>query len=61
VAEHREDESGGFQSAALGAGLEAAGLGTLAGRLALEDVFLGGGVGIAIGLIVFLITSIAFR
>jgi len=61
VAEHREDELGGFRSAALGAGLKAAGIGTLAGRLALEDGFLGGGVGIAIGLVVFLIASIALQ
>lgn len=61
VAEHRRDESGGVNTAALGAGLEAAGIGTFAGRLALEDILLGGGVGIAAGLVVFLIASIAFK
>ena len=61
VAEHRRDDSDGTRTAALGIGLEAAGIGMFAGRLALEDILLGGGVGIAVGLVVFLIASIAFE
>lgn len=61
VAEHRRDDSGGTRTAALGIGLEAAGIGMFAGRLALEEIFLGGGIGIAVGLVVFLIASIAFE
>lgn len=61
VAEHREDESDGVQTAALGAGLEAAGIGMLAVRIALEDLLLGIGGGIAVGLVVFLVASVAFN
>lgn len=61
VAEHRRDESDGTRTAAFGAGLEAAGIGMFAGRLALEDILLGSGVGVAAGLVVFLFASIVFE
>lgn len=61
AATHREDDSNGARMAAFGAGLEAAAIGMLAGRLAFEDVLLGGGAGIAAGLAVFLLASILFE
>ncbi|WP_336326703.1 hypothetical protein [Halovenus sp. HT40] len=61
TATHREDDSSGARTAAFGAGLEAAAIGMLTGRLVLEDVLLGGGVGVAVGLAVFLLASVLFE
>ncbi|MXR50052.1 hypothetical protein GRX03_00310 [Halovenus sp. WSH3] len=61
TAAHREEESSGARTAAFGAGLEAAAIGMLAGRLAFEDVLLGGGAGVAAGLAVFLLASVLFE
>lgn len=55
------EESGGIHPVALGFGLEAAGIGMLAGRIGLEDLLFGVGVGIAVGLGAFLVASIAFQ
>jgi hypothetical protein len=55
-----DEGSGGLNTAALGAGLEAGAIGMFAARVALEEIVLAVGAGVAAALGVFLIASVLF-
>jgi hypothetical protein len=55
-----EEDSGGLNTAALGAGLEAGAIGMFAARVALEEFALAVGAGVAVALGVFLFASVLF-
>lgn len=55
-----DEGDGGINTAALGAGLEAGAVGMFAARLALDDILLAVGGGVAAALAVFLLASVLF-
>jgi hypothetical protein len=55
-----DESDGGINTAALGIGLEVGAIVMFAARLVLEDMLLGIGAGVALALVVFLVSSVLF-